>query len=265
MNYLPEVSFSFILITFVASFVACFFSALSGGGAGLILLPVLMFAGLPFINALASHKLAVGFIGIGATIQYVRKKLLNWRVFWWSALVGIPFVILGTHFAAVLPGETMKPVVGGMILAMVLFSLIKKIAPKTFEPKTLSPKILIIGTFLLVPAAFYSGWISAGSGIFTTMIYLWILKYDQLHANAMTLSANGIFWNGVGAAAHIFMGHIVWALALSLILGAILGSYFGAAVGIKKGNTFLRIIFLITAGITGILLIEPALWEFFGK
>ncbi|TVQ93328.1 MAG: hypothetical protein EA400_02735 [Chromatiaceae bacterium] len=51
-----------ILLTFAASFAACFFSSLSGGGAELILLPGLLFAGLPFINVLASHKLAVGFI-----------------------------------------------------------------------------------------------------------------------------------------------------------------------------------------------------------
>ena len=86
MDPFQDISLSLILLTFAASFAACFFSSLSGGGAGLILLPVLMFTGLPFINALASHKLAVGFIGIGSTLRYLRERLIDWRVFWWPPL-----------------------------------------------------------------------------------------------------------------------------------------------------------------------------------
>jgi uncharacterized membrane protein YfcA len=259
MDHIPEISLTLLLLTFAASFAACFFSSLSGGGAGLILLPVLLFTGLPFINALASHKLAVGFIGIGSTVRYVREGLIDWRVFWWTALVGLPFVVLGTRFAAAVPGEIMEPLVGGVIIAMVLVTLAKKAAPERFDPQRLSPRLLLIGAALLVPAAFYSGWISAGSGVFTTFLYLWLLRYDQLHATAMTLAANGIFWNGVGAVAHVFMGHVIWPLAPGLILGALFGSYAGASFGIKKGNRFLRIMFLGTAAITGGLLLYPTL------
>ncbi|MCK5523920.1 MAG: sulfite exporter TauE/SafE family protein [Thiomargarita sp.] len=262
MEQIPEINVYFILLTFAVSFAACFFSSLSGGGAGLILLPVLLFTGLPFINALASHKLAVGFIGIGSTTRYAQEKLIDWKVFWWTAIIGLPFVVFGTRFAASIPEEIMKPLVGGVILGMVAVSLLKKQISKKFDPKKLSKKVLLIGTLLFVPAAFYSGWISAGSGVFTTFIYLWLLKYDQLHATAMTLAANGIFWNGVGAAAHIFMGHVVWSLAPGLILGAILGSYYGASVGIKKGNKFLRFMFLGTAGITGTLLLLPTILKY---
>jgi uncharacterized membrane protein YfcA len=103
--------------------------------------------------------------------------------------------------------------------------------------------------------AFYSGWISAGAGIFTTYLYLWYFRYDQLHATAMTLSANGIFWNAVGALAHVFLGHVVWSLAPGLVGGAILGSYCGASIGIQQGNRFLRVVFLFSAAITGLLLL----------
>ncbi len=259
MEHFQDISLALILLTFAASFAACFFSSLSGGGAGLILLPVLLFTGLPFINALASHKLAVGFIGIGSTIRYVRERLIDWRVFWWTALIGLPFVVLGTRFAASVPGEVMEPLVGGVIIAMVLITLAKKAAPDLFDPARLSPRLLLIGSLFLVPAAFYSGWISAGSGVFTTFIYLWLLRYDQLHATAMTLAANGIFWNGVGAVAHVFMGHVIWPLAPGLILGALLGSYFGASFGIKQGNRFLRLMFLGTAAVTGVILLYPTL------
>ena len=46
------------VLIFAISLVANVFSALSGGGAGLIQLPVLIFLGLPFGIALATHKVA---------------------------------------------------------------------------------------------------------------------------------------------------------------------------------------------------------------
>ena len=47
-------SISILLISFFSNT----FSAISGGGAGLIQLPALILSGIPYYQALASHKLA---------------------------------------------------------------------------------------------------------------------------------------------------------------------------------------------------------------
>lgn len=251
----PEIDLGFILLSFAASFAACFFSSLAGGGAGLVLLPILVLLGLPFIQALACHKLAVGFIGIGSGYRFIKEGLIDWKVFWWTGLFGVPFVVLGTLFAAELPGEKMKPILAVLILLMVLASLLRKTSHAVHAPRKLSASEWAIASLLLIPMAFYSGWVSAGAGIFTTYLYLLYFRYDQLHSTAMTLSANGIFWNAVGALAHVFLGHVVWTLAPGLVAGAILGSYVGASVGIKRGNRFLKVVFLSTAALTGLLLL----------
>lgn len=259
MESVPDITPFFIFATFAASFLACFFSSLAGGGAGLILLPILLFTGLPFVNALSSNKLAVAFIGVGSGSRFFREKLIDWKVFWWTALSGMPFVILGTKFSEQVDGDLMKPLIGLVILAIVTVSLIKKAGPEIFDPRRFSWKIALIASLILIPAAFYSGWISAGAGVFTTFIYLYLMRYDQLHATAMTLTANGIFWNGVGAISHIFLGHVVWAIAPGLIIGALVGSYLGASLAVKSGNKFLRMVFLSTATVTAILLLRPTI------
>ena len=43
---------------FLISFFSNTFSAISGGGAGLLQLPALILSGVPYYQALASHKLA---------------------------------------------------------------------------------------------------------------------------------------------------------------------------------------------------------------
>lgn len=256
MDTIPDISPSFIAASFLASFVACFFSSLAGGGAGLILLPILLLLGLPFINALACHKLAVGFIGLGSGYRYTKAGLIDWSIFWWTGLTGVPFVIIGTRFASHLSGDIMRPILGVVILVMVAAAFLRKTEHLKHEPRSMSPNLWVLASLMLAPMAFYSGWVSAGAGIFTTSLYLHFFRYDQLHATAMTLSANGIFWNMIGAGSHVFLGNTVWVLAPGLVGGALFGSYCGASLGIKKGNHFLRTIFLMSASMTGVLLLR---------
>ena len=54
-----------LVILFLIAIVANWFSALAGGGAGLIQLPLLIFLGLPFPLALATHKVATVALGLG--------------------------------------------------------------------------------------------------------------------------------------------------------------------------------------------------------
>ena len=68
-----------VVLLFV-SLVANLFSAFSGGGAGLIQLPVLIFMGLPFAIALATHKVASVALGIGATVRHLRERPLEWQL-----------------------------------------------------------------------------------------------------------------------------------------------------------------------------------------
>ena len=44
---------------FLISFFSNTFSAISGGGAGLLQLPALILSGVPYYQALASHKLSL--------------------------------------------------------------------------------------------------------------------------------------------------------------------------------------------------------------
>ena len=54
---------------FLISFFSNTFSAISGGGAGLIQLPALILSGVPYYQALSSHKLATVALGIGGFIK----------------------------------------------------------------------------------------------------------------------------------------------------------------------------------------------------
>ena len=62
------------------AFVANLFSALAGGGAGLIQLPALILLGLPFSIALATHKIASVALGLGAGLRHLQEDTMNIRM-----------------------------------------------------------------------------------------------------------------------------------------------------------------------------------------
>ena len=58
----------------IISLIANAFSALAGGGAGLLQFPALLWLGLPFTSALATHKVASVALGVGAAFRYLQAK-----------------------------------------------------------------------------------------------------------------------------------------------------------------------------------------------
>jgi len=85
------------LLLFLISLLANLFSAFSGGGAGLIQLPALIFLGLPFGIALATHKVASVALGIGATLRHLKESSLERRFAVFILATGLPGVLLGAN------------------------------------------------------------------------------------------------------------------------------------------------------------------------
>ena len=64
-----EYSLYEIFSIFFISFFSNTFSAVSGGGAGLIQLPALILFGVPYYQALATHKFATVALGLGGSLR----------------------------------------------------------------------------------------------------------------------------------------------------------------------------------------------------
>lgn len=90
-------------IIFIISLAANLFSAFSGGGAGLIQLPALIFLGLPFALALATHKIATVALGLGATVRHWRESHLSPPLLALLLISGIPGVIVGATIILEIP------------------------------------------------------------------------------------------------------------------------------------------------------------------
>ena len=91
------------IILFLVSLVANTFSAFSGGGAGLIQFPILLFLGLSFGVALATHKVASVALGVGAALRYLSQSVLERQFVSLMLLFGIPGVVFGANLILLVP------------------------------------------------------------------------------------------------------------------------------------------------------------------
>ena len=83
------------LSIFLISFISNTFSAVSGGGAGLIQLPALLLSGIPYYHALATHKVATVALGLGASIRNFKSLRKDSYGLLQILFFGTPGVIFG--------------------------------------------------------------------------------------------------------------------------------------------------------------------------
>jgi len=243
------------VLIFVISLVANIFSALSGGGAGLIQLPALIFLGLPFSLALATHKVATVALGIGATIRHLRESHLDRRFALFMVIAGVPGVILGASYILQVPDRTAQISLGVLTLGLGVYSFFSPRLGQSYEPVHRDAAGYVIGGIGMFIIGVLNGSLTSGTGLFVT---LWQIKWfgmDYKRAVAYTLVLVGMFWNGAGALTLGLLAEIHWLWIPALLLGSILGGYIGAHLAIVKGNRVIKRMFELVTVLIGIKLI----------
>ena len=244
-----------LLFLGLVSIVSNFLSALSGGGAGLIQLPSLLFFGLPFPNALATHKVASVALGIGASIPHLNRSKFKSKFTLIILLSGLPGVLLGTYAASIFPGNFSTLFLGLLTLSLSLYSIKTKNLGVSTNKTILNNVNYLVGSIGLIFIGFLNGYLSSGTGLFVTIWLITIFDLSFSASIAYTLVLVGIFWNGIGALSLGLKGNIVWSFLPVLISGSLIGGYLGAYFSIIKGSKFIKIVFEIVSFLVGISLL----------
>ncbi|MCK4675755.1 MAG: sulfite exporter TauE/SafE family protein [Gammaproteobacteria bacterium] len=243
------------LLIFLISLVANLFSALSGGGAGLIQLPALIFLGLPFGLALATHKVATIALGIGATVRHLKENKIKPDFALIMILAGVPGVVLGASFILQVPGQIATIALGVLTMALGIYSFFSPDLGQIYQIKNRHYQGYIIGGLGLFIIGILNGSLTSGTGLFVT---LWLIRwfgFDYKLAVAYTLVFVGLFWNTSGAVTLGLLGDIHWLWIPALLLGSFIGGYIGAHLSIVKGNKVIKRSFEIVTLLIGFKLV----------
>ncbi|WP_188150159.1 sulfite exporter TauE/SafE family protein [Teredinibacter waterburyi] len=235
-------------------------SAMAGGGAGLLQLPALIFLGLPFSIALATHKIATVALGAGATLKHSRERHLQLNFALLMLGCGLPGVILGARVILDIPEYTAKISLGILTIGLGIYSYLKKQLGQNYRPQQRNIRGYIGGGLGLFLLGFFNGSLTSGTGLFVTMWLIAWFGFDYKRATAYTMILVGLFWNGTGALTLAMLAEVQWDWLPMLLLGSIVGGYWGAHIAVKYGNPFIKRVFEAITVLVGLSLILHTLF-----
>jgi uncharacterized membrane protein YfcA len=243
------------LLLFAVALAANIFSAFAGGGAGLLQFPALIFLGLPFGVALATHKVASVALGVGATLRHVKEKTIDWRFSAFILAAGLPGVVLGAAFILDVPDRLAQTSLGVLTIGLGAYSFFSRQLGLAHAPRHRDRRGYAIGGLGLFVVGVLNGSLTSGTGLFCTLWLVGWFGLDYKRAVAYTLVLVGMFWNGAGAITLGMLGEIKWSWLPALLIGSFVGGYLGAHWSIVKGNLWIKRAFEIVTVLVGLKLV----------
>lgn len=231
-----------------------FIDAIAGGG-GLIMMPALLFAGVPPLQALGTNKLQSMF-GTGMALHnYWRSGLVEWRRNRLTVLVVFVGAVIGVLVVQSLDTKLLNLVIPVLLVASAIYILLSpRMSDEDAHHRVSSKGYAPIGGAI----GLYDGFFGPGAGTFYTTSLVALRGYGLTKASAVTKLFN--FTSNV-ASVLIFAlgGHLLWLLGLCMAVGAMAGAWIGSHTALKFGARLIRpLLVMISLGLTGRLL-----WSYF--
>ncbi len=231
-----------------------FIDAIAGGG-GLIMMPALLFAGVPPINALATNKLQSMFGTSIALRNFARSGLVEWRPNRLSVAMVFAGATVGALVVQAIDTKVLNLVIPILLVAVALYVLVSprmsdEDAQQRLSSTGYAPVAGAIGA--------YDGFFGPGTGTFFTTSLVALRGYGLTKSTALTKMFN--FTSNVASVLLFAFGDkIWWLLGLSMAAGAMLGGYIGSRTAMRFGAAVIRpLLVVISLGLTGRLL-----WGYF--
>ena len=248
---------------FLISFFSNTFSAISGGGAGLLQLPALILSGVPYYQALASHKLATVALGLGGSLRNYKSLRNDIYVAWGILFFGLPGVIFGASIVVFISEKYLYFFLGIISILLALYSFFNSDLGLLSKNKKINLIHKIRFLFFIFLIGVLNGSISSGTGLLVTILLIKTFGMDFLRAISLTFFTVGIFWNFTGAIYLSKVGSVPSQLLILLIIGSFTGGFFGAHLSKLKGNILVKKTFTSVCLIVGISLFFKSIRSFY--
>ncbi len=230
-------------------FVAGVLGSMIGLGGGIIVVPVLTFAGFSPTLAASNSLFAAFSNAVASTISYSRQKRIEYSIGLKLGLLSIPGTILGAYISADVTPGIFKILFGLVLLSSATYIFLRrKIESRQINT---SKQVMV----LAVGASFFAGIISSFFGIGGGIIFvpLMVVAMGMGMKNAApTSQLILLFASFSGLVTHSILGHPDYFQALLLAVGAFGGGLIGARLSLEikeKGLQILVSIVIIAAAI----------------
>ncbi|NML23711.1 TSUP family transporter [Pseudoflavitalea sp. G-6-1-2] len=229
----------------IVAFLAGFIDAIVGGGgliqtpAALVLLPQ-----HPVATVIGTLKIPA-FSGTSvAAYQYAKRVTLNYKMLALMACIAFTAAFCGSKLLSMVSNSFMKPLLLVVLVLVALYTYTNKKFGTHTEKQHSQKQQWWYAAIISVVIGFYDGFIGPGAGSFLVLAFISILGFDFLNASANAKFVN-LSTNLGSISFFLLSGKILFSIALPMAACNMVGGWLGAKLALLKGNSFIRIFFLI--------------------
>lgn len=235
------------------AFIAGFISSIAGAG-GAIVLPVLLWAGLPPLNALATNKFQSVFGTLSSTINFLRKGYIDLHALLPALCYAFVGSVIGTYLVQQISTDYLSLMMPYLLIVLALYMLLSP----TINDEDLPPKISdnIFAPLIGGGIGLYGGFFGPGMGSFFAVAFASLRGFNMRKATAFTKPLVLIV-NTTSMVMFLWGGHIVWSLAIAMAVSQVVGARLGSNLVIHRGTALIKpVIVVMTLSIAFKLLLE---------
>ena len=207
-----------IVLLFFGTILAFWLSAICGGGASLILIPIL---NLLLPSSMVPFSLTVGTFTSSVSRIAVFKKHINWKIFFWFVPFSIPAVLLGAYLIKYVNPNYLQLIVALFLVA----NLPQLFKSKKTEEKEEKP----YPNFVLAIVGFLAGFVSGITGAIGLLFNRFYLKFGlKKEETVATRAANEVFLHLTKLIIYIALGlysNMALWLGLTIAAATVISSY----------------------------------------
>ncbi|HWS40718.1 MAG TPA: sulfite exporter TauE/SafE family protein [Arenimonas sp.] len=240
-----EIDTSLWILTALAGFAAGLIDSIVGGG-GLVLTPAMLnlHPSLNILQAIATQRTS-SILGTSvAAWNYLRNIRVERHIILPACIAALSSSAIGVQFAKRIDPNILKWTVLSICVVLAIYTAFRKDLglkeERRYHPKHETIAAVSIGT----ATGFYNGLIGPGTGTIMVFAFVSFMGLDFLKSSAVSKAAN-VSADISSWTILLISGFVFWILAIPLIIGNMIGSYIGSHMAIRKGQAFIRTIFLI--------------------
>lgn len=250
MGAILLMDYSTLLILCGFSFLAGFVDAIIGGG-GLIQTPALLFSlpQYPVPTLIGTTKIPSLAGSLMGAFQYSRHVAVIGRFIGPMMAIAFGASWFGSWTLTQVPNSFMKPLALVILIGVFIYTLTKKdfgqVSQRMVTTAQQQTRMWIMGAGI----GFYDGFFGPGTGSFLVLGFITLIGFDFLKASAHAKLVNA----STNLASTLFFmkeGKILYSFAFPMAVANLSGAFLGARLAILKGNSFIRIFFLLLIAAT---------------
>lgn len=230
------------IILIILGFAAGFINIFAGGGSMLVV-PFLIFLGLPANIANATNRIAILLQNTVSVFTFQQKKILNLRTDYKLLFPVLLGSIAGAFAAVDIQKEILEKIIGGLLIVMFFMIWINPNAWIRANAEKAHNKHPFLRFLIFFAIGFYGGFIQIGVGFFLLAGLVLGCGFDLLKANAVKIFLV-LSYTVIALIIFIFYDLIDWKAGLILACGNMGGAWIGTRLSIKWGATYIRYILL---------------------